>query len=285
MSRSIAFVTYAERPEGQPDDLLTLAPLAARGIAVTPAVWSDTAVEWTGFDAVVVRSPWDYFHHLDAFLAWLDRLEQAGTRLFNPPSILRPNTDKAYLRRLEAQGVPVVPTAWPSEQDRLADVLAARGWDEAVVKPAVSGGAFETWRTNRAGADEAQERFEKLRRRGAVLVQPYLPAIETGGEASLVYFNGQFSHALVKRPKAGDFRVQPQHGGQQTGFQPDAALVQQGAEVLAVLPETPLYARVDGVVQHGTLLLMELEVTEPHLYLGTSAGAAERFADALSERV
>lgn len=284
VSRSIAFATFATRPEGEADDRLTLAPLERRGIAVTPVVWNDPQADWTRFDAVVVRSTWDYFHHLDDFLAWIDRVEALRVPLLNPPSILRPNTDKAYLKQLADAGVPIVPTAWPNG-GKLADVLAEAGWSEAVVKPAVSGGAFETWRVAAETAEAEQARYAALQARGPVLVQPYLPEIETGGEASLVFFNGRFSHALVKRPRAGDFRVQPQYGGQQVGFLPDAALAAQASAVLAHLPEVPLYARVDGVVRDGTLLLMELELVEPHLYMGTSEGAAERFAEAIAERV
>ncbi len=282
--RSIAFVTYAAAPEGTADDRLALAPLAARGIRAVPAVWDDAGVDWAAFDAIVVRSTWDYFHHLDRFRAWIAARDRAGVPLFNAAAIMLANVDKTYLRGLERAGVPVVPTAWPGAGSRLADVLAAQGWAEAVVKPAVSGGAFETWRVAAAEADAHQHRFAALLARGDVLVQPFLPQI-AGGEVSLVYFDGRFSHALVKTPRAGDFRVQPQHGGQQQAYRPSAALVAQGAALLAALPETPLYARVDGLVQNGALRLMELELVEPHLYLATNPGAEARFADAIARRL
>ncbi len=283
MSRAIAFATYAARPEGEADDYAAADALRAQGIDVTFAVWNDDAVDWSGFDAVVVRSTWDYYHHLDAFLAWTARVD-ACTRLFNARAILESNVDKTYLRRLEKRGIPIVPTVWPRPGNALADVLDGRGWNEAVVKPAVSAGAFETFRVRSTDAGASQDRFAALLHRGAVLVQPFLPQIAAEGEWSLVFFDGAYSHAVVKRPKAGDFRVQARHGGREESRAAPPGLVAQAQAVLTAMPDAPLYARVDGVVEDGVFLLMEIELVEPALFL-THGHAAARFADALVARL
>lgn len=285
VSRTIAFATYADEPGGTPDDHIALAPLAAHGIAVTPLAWNDPAADWSRFDAVVLRSTWDYYHHLDAFLAWCAAVEKQGIALINPLAIVEPNTDKRYLQQMESAGAPVIPTAWPEPSELLGDVMARHGWTDVVVKPAVSAGAFETFRVQRAGAGAAQERVDMLRARGPVLVQPYRAEIEDDGELSLVFFDGRYSHALVKHPKAGDFRVQPRHGGTARPYHADPELVVQASRVLAFLPETPLYARVDGLLLGGHFHLMELELVEPALYFATDSTAAERFAGALAARI
>lgn len=287
----VAFATSAELRDLTPDDRLGRAALEELGVAVVPAVWSDPAVEWDAFDAVVVRSCWDYFENLDPFLAWVDALESAGVRLWNPPALLRWNLDKRYLRELAAHGVQVPETEWVEGDvaPSLAALLAARGWDEAVVKPVVSAGGFETWRVGAADARALQARFAALVARGPVMVQRFLPGILAEGELSLVYFGGRFSHALVKRARPGEFRVQHVHGGTVAAVEAPAWLRARGERVIAAatecaaLGEPPLYARVDGVVDgDGRFLLMELECLEPDFFLRTDDGAAARFARAAS---
>jgi glutathione synthase/RimK-type ligase-like ATP-grasp enzyme len=275
----IVFATYEGRPEGQPDDRLAVDALRARGQDVACVPWSRPMPPEAR--AVVLRSTWDYFHRLPEFLAWLGALTLP---LYNDADTARANVDKRYLRTLEAAGVPVVETAWPVPADRLADVLAARGWRDAVVKPAVSGGAFETFRVSAVEAPGQQARFAALLARGAVLVQPFLPEIVAEGELSLVYLNGRFSHAVVKRTRPDDFRVQEAHGGTHAPFVPAPALLAQTDALLrAAGADGLLYARVDGLVRHGRFELMELELTEPSLFL--DARTAARFADAVLERV
>ncbi|HYE58966.1 MAG TPA: hypothetical protein VD948_10690 [Rhodothermales bacterium] len=275
----IVFATYEKCPEGQPDDRLAVNALRQRGVDVACVPWTQPLP--SGTRAVVLRSPWDYFHRLPDFLAWLDAL---SLPLYNDRATVRANVDKRYLRDLGAAGVPVVETAWPQPGDRLVDLLAARSWDDAVVKPAVSGGAFETFRLSAAEASAFEARFAALLARGAVLVQPFLPEVVSEGELSLMYLGGRFSHAVVKRTRPDDFRVQEAHGGTHapTTVSPDL-IAEADAILKAAGAADLLYARVDGVVRHGRFELMELELTEPSLFL--DAVTAERFADAVIERV
>jgi glutathione synthase/RimK-type ligase-like ATP-grasp enzyme len=207
--------------------------------------------------------------------------------------------DKRYLRALAGRGVPVVPTAWVERGDArpLAGILAAHGWRDAVVKPVVSASAHATWRTGAsasAGADagaEAEARFRAQCADGAVMVQPFLEVIRDGGEWSLVFVDGAFSHAVRKRPAPGDFRVQQEHGGSAEPAAAPAALVAHGRAALAAAQAAAgsasgaLYARVDGCETDAGFLLMELELLEPSLFLGADDGAAARLAAAIGRRL
>jgi hypothetical protein len=252
-----------------------------------PAVWDDASVDWTAFEAIVIRTPWDYFERVAEFRAWLDARIAGPVLLCNAGDILRWNFDKRYLQDLEAKGVHLVPTICLQQGDR-ADVAAlarARGWDDVVVKPSVSGGA---WRTHRFlvedAADYAEELDDILADRG-LLLQPFLPEIESAGELSLLFFDGEFSHAVCKRPAPGDYRVQFTFGGSDETVDVAPELIEQARACVLAAPSLPVYARVDGVIQEGRFLLMELEVFEPLMYLSRHPEAAGRFAIAVKKRM
>lgn len=283
----IAFVTSPALPLLTDDDRLAVAALAELGLDAVPAVWDDDAIDWTRFAAIVVRSPWDYFVRAAEFARWLDRLESLGAPLWNPAPLLRWNMDKRYLRDLERAGVRCVPTEWAedSRASRLADILRGRGWERAVVKPIVSGGAHETWMVSAPEIDgEVEARFGRLAAAGA-MVQPFVEEIRSEGEWSLLFFAGSYSHAVVKRPAAGDFRVQAAHGGREHAAEPAPDLVASARQVLAQVTQPWLYARVDVCRHDGAWTLMELEMLEPSLFLEADPGAPERFARAVAARV
>ena len=283
----IAFATYASDPEIQLDDVPLAEALLRRGAIAVSQVWDDPEADWTAFDAIVLRSTWDYFVKAERFRDWLDAREQEGTRVLNPLSAVRWNMDKRYLRDLEGRGVPIVPTHWVNQGERadLPAILWDNGWDEVVVKPAISGAAHETWRTTRELAADGNARIRALAASGAVLVQPFLPEIERDGEWSLLFFGGRYSHTARKRPRAGDFRVQSQFGGLYSAEQPPKLALAAAQRVIATALELtgldPLelpYARVDGCIVDGRFLLMELEIIEPSLFFAQSPVAAARCA-------
>jgi hypothetical protein len=283
----IALVTCAALPSLHEDDHLLVAALAARSIRAVPAVWSDPTVDWTSFDALVIRSPWDYFQRADEFRGWLDARIASGVLLCNAGDILDWNFDKRYLQDLAATGISLVPTVCIArgEQPDIAALARARGWDEIVVKPTISGGAYRTYRFRAEDAATfAREIEETLADRG-VLVQPFLPEILTGGELSLLFFDGVFSHAVCKRPKDGDYRVQFQYGGTNETVDVAPSLIAQARACVLAAPSLPVYARVDGVVKDGDFLLMELEVFEPLMFLSRHPDAPARFAAAVEGRV
>ena len=286
----VALATHAGLPTLAGDDRLLMAALAARKVDASPAVWNDDGVDWGRCSCVVVRSCWDYHLRPAAFREWIDRLEREGVAVWNPPATIRWNADKSYLRDLAAREVATVPTAWVEQGDgvSLHEVLRSHGWDRAVVKPAVSASAHETWMTDRASAMRDDARFRALAARTRTLVQPFVDSIVETGEWSLVFIDGAYSHAVLKRPRAGDFRVQEEHGGSAQVLDPDAKVIASARAVLAAagaMGTGSLYARVDGCIVRDAFVLMELELIEPALYLGTSRGAADRLADAVLERL
>jgi glutathione synthase/RimK-type ligase-like ATP-grasp enzyme len=282
----VALATSAAYADLAPDDRLLLAPLAERGVRAEPAVWDDPAVRWTDYDAVVVRSCWDYHRRFAEFAAWVDRLTNEGVPLWNPPAALRWNARKTYLRDLAAAGVPTVPTRWADAATRasLAELLDAEGWADAVVKPVVSASAFGTWRVSAREAPDREDEFRAALAHGEVMVQRFVERVATHGEWSLVFFDGAFSHAALKRPRAGDFRVQQELGGSAVAADPTTAVVVQAALIVGHFAAGSLYARVDGVVDDDTLCVMELELVEPSLFLGLDPGAPARFARAIARR-
>ncbi len=261
----IALATWSGLPGLTPDDQLLAAALRNRGARAVPAVWDAPGIDWASFDAVVIRSTWDYHTRFDEFLAWLDRLEQAGARVWNPLPVLRWNANKSYLRDLD---VPRVPTVYVPRSGDVGAAMRANRWKRAVVKPNVAATAFETRVIEHGGIADRD-----------VLVQPFVEAI-AGGEWSIIFFGGRFSHSVLKRPRAGDFRVQSDFGGRVDVLDAGAAIIEEAARALRQSPPT-LYARVDGVVIDGVFTLMELELLEPALFLGASDSAADRLADAI----
>lgn len=282
-SRRCCFLSMDSLEGYVSDDELAIEPLAELGWAVDTISWRTQAVNWSDYDVVVIRTTWDYQRYPDAFLQTLEHISGSSAHLENSIDIVKWNLSKEYLRELAERGVPVVPTLW----DQSYDESSFDGWlddlnaDELIVKPVVSATAERTYRLRKY--DEALE--EDFSGRG-FMVQPFMPSVVSEGEYSLFYFNGEFSHAIVKRPQTGDFRVQEEHGGIITAIAPDDYLLQAGHKAVMHIDPTPLYARVDLIRgPDGRLLLMELELIEPALYFRMDDEAPSRFANALDERM
>lgn len=283
----VALVTCRDLPDLEDDDRLLLAPLADKGIAAEPVIWDDPDADWSGYDLAVLRNPWDYFYRRDEFIAWVT----ARNNLLNPPAVVEWNTDKRYLMELAAAGVPVVPTDWVATGDAFTPPEGVY-----VVKPAVSAGSKDTGRYGPGDADLARAHVARLQGAGRlVMIQPYLPAVDTYGETALLFFASpetgrlEFSHAIRKGPML----VGPDTGVDGL-YVPEAIVARTPTEaehetarqVLASTPEGLLYARVDLIPgPDGTPVLVELELTEPSVFLGYAEGAAERFAAAIAARL
>ncbi|HEX4485708.1 MAG TPA: hypothetical protein VH088_05540 [Terriglobales bacterium] len=254
-----------------PSENLLIEALASMGAWAVPAVWSDENIDWCRFSAVVIRTCWDYHLRVEEFLAWIKSLEEKNVRVINHPDLIRWNSDKTYLRNFAAKGVAIPETDWLAlgEDADVANICTERGWQEAVVKPVVSASAYGTERRNGGLV------------RGPMLIQQYLPAIETEGEWSLIYFDDQFSHAVRKRPGPSDFRVQKDHGGSVEVATPSLGLTQFADAALRELPHPATFARVDLVEQDGKVYLMEMEAIEPELFLHHVPKSAHRFASSI----
>jgi len=286
----IALVTYRELPDLHPDDHPLRDALRALDADVHAVCWDQPDMDWAGFDAVVLRSCWDYYLRFAEFRRWLDARERTGTRLWNPAPVVRWNYDKIYLADLAGDGVELPGTEWlapgETQQPDLGIVLESRGWDQAVVKPRVSASAHETWLTDRRRAAADQPRLARLVAAGGALIQEFVPEVMTAGELSLVYVAGEFSHAVRKRAGPGEFRVQERFGGWTEPASAGTAALEAGGRALARVPGPWLYARVDGVERGSTgrFLVMELEVFEPTLFLQGAPEAAGRLARAIVSR-
>ena len=226
---------------------------------------------------------WDYHLRLPEFVDWLEGRAVDARALVNPHGLVRWNLHKSYLDDLSAAGCAVidtvrVPRGGPAS---LGALLRERGWPEAVVKPAVSASAHRTFRVARDEAGARQADLEAILGEGDALVQPLAPEVLESGEWSIVFLAGVFSHAVLKRGAAGEFRVQEEFGGHATPGDPGPGVKTQAVAVLAAAPGRSAYARVDGIVREGRFILMELELIEPVLYLGTEPHAAGRLADAV----
>jgi glutathione synthase/RimK-type ligase-like ATP-grasp enzyme len=286
----IALATSNDWPDLTPDDRSLLQPLAIRGFKAEPAVWSDPDYPWHDCDAVVIRSCWDYHLRSQEFLRWIASLESAGIHMWNSPAIIRWNADKSYLRSLENNGVLIVPTLWcePGENRNLPDALRDQGWNKAVVKPRISATAYRTQLVDATNAEAAQDLFEDLMAGPGVMIQQFMESIVTEGEWSLMFFGGKFSHAVLKTPKNGDFRVQSDFGGKSHATDPPAFVIESATRAVQAVEHT-LYARVDGVIDRipnqAQFRIMELELIEPALFLTSHAEAAETFADTIADAV
>ncbi len=266
----VGLATSGEFPDLYSDDEPLRAALVARGVDVVPVVWDD-GHDWDAFDLVVIRSTWDYHLRRDDYVAWAATVP----RLANSAKVVEWNTDKTYLRGLAEAGLPVVPTAWSPPS------LGAVPWEDVVVKPAVSAGARNTLRCRRDDA-AGEALLRRIAAEGVAMVQPYLGSVETYGERSLLYAGGAHTHAVRRNP-ALSMEGEARYDARLVDATKDELALAR--DVLAAVPEPLLYARVDLVRgDAGEPLLIELEVTEPQLFLRFSPDAAETLADAVVAR-
>jgi glutathione synthase/RimK-type ligase-like ATP-grasp enzyme len=275
---TVALATCSALPDGSPDVQDLLAALNDLGLKAELVIWDDPDLDWDAYELVVVRSTWDYTSRREEFLTWADRVP----RLLNAPDVLRWNTDKRYLRELDEAGLPVVPTLWDP-----ADIPA--DWPDYVIKPAVSAGSRDTARWGTGDEAAARAHLARLRAEGrTTMVQPYMSAIDTEGETALLFFDREFSHAARKAPilEAGTGVVDGPRGGQTVPAEATPEQIDVARRILGAVPGDLLYARVDLVPgPDGGPVLIELELTEPNLFLGHDPGAAERFARAIERRL
>ncbi|TVQ65146.1 MAG: hypothetical protein EA360_10565 [Balneolaceae bacterium] len=269
------------------DDALLQKALTARELPSVRLSWDDPDADWSAFRALVFRTTWDYFERFAEFSAWFERV-RTQTILINPPDALSWNMHKGYLQELQQKGVPVVPVRMiPAGSSRpLASLLSEAGWGEAVIKPAVSGGARLTYRIRPSNAAEVEQLLKPHLAREDFLLQPFMPDILTTGEDSLMVLNGEVTHAVRKVAKPGDYRVQDDHGGTVHPHTATPEQVQLALDTVQACGFSLAYARVDMVAgPGGAPLLMELEIIEPELWLRVHPPSADPFADAIQGRI
>ncbi|NOT46152.1 MAG: hypothetical protein HOP17_00180 [Acidobacteria bacterium] len=265
------------------DDDLAIGPLKRLGWSVDTISWRDKSIDWNGYEAVILRTTWDYQQEPEEFIHALAAIDASSARLENPLDMVRWNLSKKYLRDIEGRGCRIVPTIWNQTytEEYFSRWRQLLGTDELIIKPLISATAQHTYRLKRYD-DSLAETF----RTRDFMVQPFMPAIVTEGEYSLFYFGGEFSHAINKAPKAQDFRVQEEHGGLITAFEPEARLLKVGRKALALIEQELLYARADFVRDsNDEFALMELELIEPALYFRMDPRSPELFAKQFDRRM
>ena len=268
-------------------DHLVIEPLAQLGWHAEEVSWKRTDCDWNQYDLVVIRSPWDYQQDFEHFLEVLQTIENSSALLANSLDTVNWNINKKYLAELESKGIEIVPTLWRNSltADELPKLFEHFATDEIIIKPCVSANADDTFRLTRSRLAEFSDTLITLFSNRDCMIQPFMSSVIEEGEFSLFYFNHQYSHAILKVPSSGDFRVQEEHGGQLQKIEPEALLKEQAEKTLAAIGSELLYARLDYVRTETGFALMEAELIEPSLYFNLDADSPKRFAEAINNGV
>lgn len=283
----IAFLTYSKLINGIASDSLIVQLLKKKGIFVEVLDWRDSSVSWHDFNAVVIRSCWDYYLYFNEFVCFLNRLDASGIKVINPLATVLWSLDKRYLLDLESSGVEIVPTRIFSHVDKssIFDFLSRQGGRDFIVKPTIAASAYKVCKFNARDVSMCLSSFDSILGESDVILQKFLPEIYVNGEWSIVFINGCYSHSILKKPKSGEFRVQKRFGGDFLCVDPPSFVLNSAHDILRYADKEYQYARVDGVIVDGKFLLMELELAEPILFLNLCPDASERFADCIVETV
>ena len=283
--KKCAFLTMDDETGFVIDDVHAHEPMAQLGWEVSPLSWKQVKIPWSEFDAVIIRSCWDYPSQITEFLEALEQINQA-TRMANPLELVRWNLSKTYLRDLESRGIGIVPTLWADDLDEssLLACLDRLNTVGMVIKPVVGANGEDTFHISQSTDPDRLNEVVRLFRNRAHMVQPFMNKVITEGEFSLFYFNGKYSHAILKKPANSEFRSQEERGATIRAARPEARLLLRGRQALERISPVPLYARIDFVRDdHGEFRVMEMELIEPSLYLRMHPEAPARFARAIDD--
>ncbi|EDP70133.1 hypothetical protein FBALC1_11387 [Flavobacteriales bacterium ALC-1] len=269
------------------EDALVANALGQLGLNVIRLAWSDPDFDWSTTKSILFRTTWDYFDDFDKFLEWLNAVSKVTT-LINSEAIIRWNIDKHYLQDLQKNGVHIAETLFieTGTTKTLKELHTETGWINTVLKPCVSGGARHTYKLNADNLDVYEAVFKDLISHEAMMLQPFQNKIVTEGEVSMMVFNGTYTHAVLKKAKAGDFRVQDDFGGSVHHYKPIDKEIQFAIDSVKACDELPLYARVDIFNDNnGKIALAELELFEPELWFRNYPKAAHILAKAIKEKI
>ncbi|MBT8099140.1 MAG: hypothetical protein KJO82_05290 [Gammaproteobacteria bacterium] len=282
--KSCAYLTMTDPGDYVMDYELSFEPMATVGWQAVPVEWRDTSVDWNDFDAVYVCTPWDYPEHADEFMQLMRSIDKSSALLVNPLPLIRWSLSKEYLRDLENRGAAIVPSLWfdSFDGDALTEAFRTLASDRLVIKPAIGANAKDAFVLERPVDDALSGKLGQLFKNRAYFLQPFIASIETEGEYSVFCFSGEYSHAILKTPKPGDFRSQEEHGSEIRSVVASPALREASDAVLSLVEPQPVYVRADFVRDaDDEFLLMELELIEPALYFRMDPTSPVRFAKAL----
>ena len=287
MHQSIAFLSTDDLEDYFVWDNLLIQPFSQHGVHVDVISWHAIDIDWSQYDAVIVRSTWDYQEHANAFIDKLIEITKHDTVLINPLSLMQWNISKRYLQILQTQGITIIPSVF-FDSVAISDIYAQFAYfdtQEIIIKPLISANSDNTFRLDHTNLIAQAGPLSNIFSTTPCVIQPFLDSVINEGEYSLFYFNGEYSHTIRKVPKSGDFRVQEEHGGELITVIPDERQLSAAAKVLAALPEKSLYARVDLIrnpraQKDDIWQLMEVELIEPSLYFNMDEASPERFVQA-----
>lgn len=280
----IVLLTCEKLPNLTPVDALLIPLLAELRIDAKAVIWDDATIIWKDFDYLIFRNTWDYFEKENEFNLWLDHIQQLGIKTLNPIEVIQQNKHKFYLSEMKKNGIQIIPTIFIDKTDNfnLKEIIPTH-WKKAVIKPAFSGGAYQTEVFEVADIEKINQQYKSIASEKELLLQEFMPEIQTLGETSFIFFNKKFSHCVNKKPVNGDFRIQSQFGGKYTLVQPTNELIDKAQQIVNSFHDDLLYARVDGIIIDNELHLMEVECIEPDLYFEFSEGSQQRFVESLLE--
>ena len=257
----------------------------SQGLKVDITYWDNPSYEWQKTKSVLFRTVWDYFERFDEFWEWLEQVK-TKTRLINSYELIKWNIDKHYLRDLKNNGIQVVPTYFADRGNNigLKEIANLNAWKHIVIKPAISASAFNTYKITNDEIEQKEQLFHELLQTHDMLVQPFFPTISELGEASLMVFGGEFTHAILKKAKAGDFRVQDDFGGTVHDYNPTQEEIKFAEKVFQSCTSLPIYGRVDIVWDTNKhIYLSELEIIEPELWIRNRPESANKIAEAVNK--
>lgn len=267
------------------EDGLVQQALEKRGLKVYRTNWDDEHFDWSETDYAMFRTTWDYFDRFGEFSQWLENVS-SQTKLINPIELIKWNLDKHYLKDLQDQGIPIPPTRFiePGEIHTLTELALQTGWTDLILKPAVSGAARHTYKLNAENLQDHEDIFKELIAEESLLLQEFQHSIFSRGEVAFMVFNGKFTHAILKKGKKGDFRVQDDFGGTVHDYTPTHEEVKFAESVVSVCSPLPAYARVDVIWDNrDNIVVSELELIEPELWFRNHPMAAELLAESISD--
>lgn len=276
-SAKIAFLVHGkigQLPEAsciakEKEDELLKKHLESKGYEVSYEVWNDPTVDWKKFDLIYHANTEDFIEHISEFRNFFARLKSEKIPLLNTADQILFSADKSYLADLGKLGHYVVPTELvpQNSQKSLQSILEEKSWDKVVVKGTVAGWGSDNWKSSLSDSITHQSRFQELNQRMPILIQPFIAEIEHG-EYSLIFFDGDHSHSILKKPASGEYKIHKKYGGKHCETKAPEHAIASAKNLIDSLHPTPVKARIDGVMKDGKFMIMEVELGDPGLYFG-----------------
>jgi glutathione synthase/RimK-type ligase-like ATP-grasp enzyme len=284
--QKIGLLTCSNIPDLIPSDQKMIPMLRKAGFDADAVIWNDVKIDWPSFSALVFRNTWDYYELSDDFILWLDEIERMGIPTFNPLPVIKKNLHKFYLKDFEQNGINIIPSVFipKGELHKMVAEIPST-WNRLIIKPAISAGSYLTVLFDYSEMGKILTDYQAISQNNDLIIQPFISQVQEEGEISLVFFDKKYSHSVIKKPKHGDFRIQSQFGGTYQPYFPSSSLLKSASDIVHLIPDELLYARVDGILVHDQFHLMELELIEPDLYFDYAMESKQAFVDVLIQNL